>query len=440
MLVNLFIISVAVITYTWLWLANISLAIFIFFFVGVIQALTHTPFHLLVGPLHIYSGDIFFVSCLISFFILLFERGKLPGPIPLEVKLLCIYACIMGVHVIMGWHHFQTAAIINSRGILITLGIMLALGIRPTTGEEYEKIFISILIVSILYMFIAYLRWFDVIGKTEFVTEHEGTWIGERLLNRSQAVFLAFGFILVAAGLMIKKISFNAVSIAYLFFAMLAIVLCQIRSIWIVTVFSLALLFILEKTKPSKIFVSIFCGIVFVGLIYQVVLSTGKIEFIKAAAISGIYYGEGSTFYWRNMVSAAYLDHMQPVNYLFGTTFGDLPYIAMGSSWGQWGLHNNYVEVFYYGGLIGFIAFYAVCFRLLYRLYVFRNKADESLVRLIFLFLLVTLSAYLIFFLNWTVDELSAVSIGLSISFLRDYPNALKQEQDRDNAQLRLSI
>jgi len=212
---------------------------------------------------------------------------------------------------------------------------------------------------------------------------------------------------------------------------MLAIVLCQIRSIWVVTLCSLVLLFISKKIKSSRVLISIFFGIVFVGVIYQILLSTGKFEFIMEALMSGIHFGEGSTLYWRNVVSIAYLNHMQPVNYLFGTTFGDTPFIAMGSSWGQWGLHNNYVEVFYYGGLVGFIAFHTVCFRLLYRLNVFRNKANKRSIQLIIIVLLVSLSSYLIFYLNWTIDGLSSILIGLSISFLCNYRKVLKQTSSK---------
>lgn len=401
-----------------MWFANISLAIFILFFVGVIQALTHSSFHLFVGPLHIYPGDIFFVSCLFSFFILLYERSKLSISMPSEVKLLCIYACIIAIHVIIGWHNFHTAAIVNSRAILYALGIMLALGIRPTRSEEYKKIFISIFIISLLYLLIAYFRWFDIIGKTEYVIVREGTWAGERLLNRSQAVFLVFGSILVIIGAMLKRIRINILSISYLCFTLLAITLCHIRSIWVVTLFSLVLLFIFWRVALSRRLIGIFWGIVISCIIYQVIVYFGKFDFIRAAMMSGIHYGKGSTFYWRNLVSVGYLSHMQPVSYLFGTTFGDLPFIAMGSSWRQWGLHNNYVEVFYYGGLVGFIAFYTVYFRLLYRLYVFRNEVEKSSTQFISQFFLVSLSTYLIFQLNWTIDILNAVLIGLSISLI----------------------
>jgi len=390
------------------------------FFVGVVQALLHNSFFLYVGPLHFYLYDIFLISFLISFFVLTFERKKLAISMPIEIKLLCIYTCVIVVHVAIGWHNYHTAAIVNSRAILYALSIMIAIGIRPTTSEEYKKIFISILIIALLYMLIAYLRWFEIIGKTVFAVQHEGTWVGERLLNRSQAVFLVFGSILVIAALMLNKIRINILPISYLFFAIVAIVLCQIRSIWIISICSLALLFFFRRISLPKALISIYWGIVISCIIYQIVVSANKFDLIKAALMSATHYNESSTFYWRNVVSAEYLNYMQTVSYLVGTHFGDLPLIKIGSSVGQWGLHNNYVEVFYYGGLVGFIAFYSAYCSVLYRLNVFLNKEQQLLMQFFSLFFLVSLFVYLIFYFNWTIDILNAVLIGLSISFVNN--------------------
>lgn len=427
---TIFIILIISTLYAFIFIRNVPLAVFILFFVylaeSVLQVFLNipivelqSPFYFSLGNFHIYAGDVFFISFLLAFSILFINRLKLNVGIPIELKWLTIYGFVIAYNVIAGWITYQTDSIVHSRGILYSLCLIFAFGIRKTTIEEIEKIFKSVFVISILYLFILYFREFGILDTPiNYMSFGLSSWLTQRLLNRWEAVFLIFGLIYVILSILREKEKINILNSLLFFLFLFAILRTGIRSIWIVTIFSIMfVLFIRRAYTPTQIGKYFIIIIIVILSFNELIHALDLYEYIYQAVTSVSYYDETTTFHWRNIMSMSYIYHMSLENYLFGTNFGVIPTIIDTNVLAT-GLHNNYVEVLFYGGIISLIIFYMVYIKLLIKLTHIKSTHETSSNTINLCTTI--LFSYLIFNFSWTIDILNSLLMGLAIAFLNE--------------------
>ena len=132
-------------------------------------------------------------------------------------------------------------------------------------------------------------------------------------------------------------------------------------------------------------------------------------------------FGSSSTFVFRAIVNIAYIAYMHQGAYIYGMNFGDEPIVFpemyyITTYGGMYGLHNAYLELFYYLGTPFLIISLKLSYDLLKSLFNLLIENDKShIINISFM----SLISYLILFLAWPFDQFSGLILGLSIASVK---------------------
>tara|TARA_Y100001970_G_scaffold188729_1_gene229529 strand:- start:15646 stop:16521 length:876 start_codon:yes stop_codon:yes gene_type:complete len=280
------------------------------------------------------------------------------------------------------------------------------------------------------YSLVAVLRVINVlpgiysnfIGTLGYATNYNAL----RFFDRSDLEVVVMGAIYALVVAIYKYPQSKYRELPILLILTLAILLSNTRSV-IMGFLIVSSFFIMKK---SNFFKKINIPLILIGMIPLIIFFNPIIIFESIFGSSFSYdnlFGQQSTFVFRNLVSLAYINHMDFYSYILGMNFGDQPLVFPELFYtdlnaGKVGLHNTYVETFYFFGAPLFIIFMLLVKNIFQSLILLDRTIINN--RLISVSLL-SFFFYIMFFLFWTFGQFSGIIFGLIIATIRN----LEQDQ-----------
>lgn len=379
--------------------------------------------HVTIATINIFIMDaltiIFTLIVLHKYFINGYSRKRLSS---LLFACLIIIACFVILNILRGIPYYGQTTFVAARIHMSSISIIFFFSLYGYNKKNLNRLFIVIIILSVILLIIIGAR---LLGVMPLMTETlYYNYLDSRIIDGREASFLLlfsfFALLISVSNEMIKNKVFVYILLPLLF---VTIILLSIRTVWIMLFVGLFIFFLIFKKNYFKIMIPILLfSIIMITVVYLYNAST--VTHYSSSLLSGLITKsnyESSTGYWRMEVSKAYLQSMAPIDYFLGVPFGKpICYFVHGVEW-RAGLHNQFVEVFYYMGFLGFLAFLILNVYILVKLFRLMKIEIDIYKRNLLNILFISILLYNIGFFAWTLDALYSVLIGISLSVIGKY-------------------
>jgi hypothetical protein len=319
----------------------------------------------------------------------------------------------------VGLLKFKTTAGVEFRQIFAFWAGATYLMTFQLNRKQVDNIFRSWVLVATVMVPLICFRWVAMGLGLSLVSQWNEGGSSLRVVAASQTLFLAQAFIIAYyARLRNLGPKWWAWTIPVMFCGVLIL---QHRSVWIVTLTSLALIFVFMPENRKKIakqfMVGAIVGIVLLGPLFAM----GKLDAISSSLEHSVVEtgSEKSTFKWRMQSADELLSNWVsdgPLVLLFGKPFGSgyERYVeAQNNAKVNVNPHNYYVLTILRGGSIGLLAFLLV-----YIIAIRKFMADRLLVGEIIegRLLAVLLIGQMLFYMTYQAPEIQFLLVGLALT------------------------
>ena len=391
------------------------------FFTAIFSALRLDPRESGIDVLgvSVYFNDIFFISQIIFLLFFVFRQLSINKDFLHSnyLKVSTLILLIVVVKIFYSSIFYGTSAIVGGRHFLFFFSNILFFSIYKLPEERILNIYKGIFYISIIYISIGSLRymgflpgiysnWLDIINFSDSFSDN-------RIFEKPDLEVLIVGAFFSLSQIISKFSKRISIWVPIFLFQSLFILFSNTRSI--VGIFLLILFFGFFKNyfiNNKKIF--------FLLIILFPLFLIFMVSFLGEGYSIDNLFGEDSTFIFRAFVTLAFISYMNASAYFFGMNFGDAPVVFpevyytqyMG---GMMGLHNAYVEIFYFMGLPFLLFILKLTFDLIKRLYYIVTEDSSILGNASFF----SITACLILFLAWPITQFSGLLFGLAIASVK---------------------
>jgi len=388
-----------------------------------------TPIVSLFG-IALYIKDIFFFSLIafiiVFFFKKIFEGEKIYNSNHFKIPFFIFF--IITIKVFLSWPLYGTSAFLSAKHMVYFFSNVLFFSIYPLSNNRLWNFYKNIFAVSIIYSLVGIFRIFgflpSIYSNTSSSLNFATNYNSLRYFDRSDLEVLIVGALIIFI-VFLKSSKNKFLLLSTLCFFSALILFSNTRSAMLSYIFVIGFFMLRNNPFFNKINISLSILIIFILAQLSNPLIFLESIFGSAFSIDNLF-GEQSTLIFRNIVSLAYISHMNSLSYVVGMNFGDAPlvfpelFFTNIPGHGFVGLHSTYVELIYYFGLPLFIflmILYRKIFENLSKLR--KNNRETKLSTISFLSSLF----YMIFFLFWTFDQFSGMVIGLSLATIKNFKN-----------------
>ncbi|MAQ72367.1 MAG: hypothetical protein CMG20_02225 [Candidatus Marinimicrobia bacterium] len=387
----------------------------------------------------LYTNDFFFLAQILYSFqylitnFLLKKNSKLSAT---QFWVLLLFLLTI-LKIFYSYFIFGTLAFVTSRAILYFLGNILFFSLGIMSPKRILKFFQIIFFFSFIYLFVALFRYLGLLPSLYYGIDFmvwEDDFSSNRLLDKDQLMFILFGSIFSLSSFYHQPGSFRKIYLLFFILFSLLIVFSNTRSIILVYLLGMTYFLIVNNIFNIKF--------LFISIVTTILL-LGSISFFDIALFETYFSGftyenlfsENSTFFWRGLVSLGYLSNMTFAAYFIGMSFGNIPIIFVeqftSMTGGTAGLHNFYVQIFYYYGLPITLMIFGFIMKIFIKMHSLTHLLDDDIKNIH----IINMMIFQIFicYLAWPSHILEAIIIGLSICMFSHY------EKIKDIRQLKIS-
>ena len=406
--------------------------LFFFFYILLnffqdIILVSNQNFSLEVVGIAVYTNDFFFLAqtlfslqYLITHFI--FKKDNKLSAVQFWTLLLFFLTILK---IFYSFLIFGTIAFVSSRAILYFLGNLLFFSLGTINPKRILNFFQIIFFFSVIYLFVALFRYVGLLPGLYYGIDFmvwEDDFTANRLLDKDQLMFILFGSIFSLSSFYHRKDSLRMMYLLFFILFSLLIIFSSTRSVILVYLLGMTYFLIVNNVINIKFFfISIATIILFLGSISF--FGTTLFETYFAGFTYEKLFSESSTFFWRGVVSLGYLSHMTFTAYFVGMSFGDLPIIFVEQftsiTGGTAGLHNFYIQIFYYYGLPVTLLMFGSIIRIFIKMHSLTGLLDRDILNIKIINMI--LFQIFISYLAWPSHIFEAIIIGLSICMFSYY-------------------
>ncbi len=344
-------------------------------------------------------------------------------------KLFAVFSAVTIFEIIRGLPHYGQTTIVHAREHIFAVATAAYFSTFRFDEPTMKRVFSMFIIFGIILLGFAYLSWLGLLPRPAPLVQYEGTWLAERVLNRYGCFYAVFVlFILIVS--QINRISLSNIFSWVLVISLLAaIILDQVRTMWVITCAGFLILAFKYKSKVTGKMAGAL--VVFIILIvflffYQPQTASRAGDYLYQAAMV-FWKPEHTTFSWRMAVNLAYLKQMSLKDYILGVPFGaPVSYEVLGRT-EQSSPHNMFIWQIYHLGVFGVIIFYLLQVSVIANLNNLVKKENNRMMRNFFVIFWLMFLCYQVLFLAWTSDPLYPLILGTSISIVGHYENDVSE-------------
>jgi len=292
------------------------------------------------------------------------------------------------------------------------------------TAEQLDKIMRIYMFAAAVLMVVVFLRWIAMALELDIARFWNEGGTSLRVFTAGQTFFLAQAFVIGLYAYLNK--AGPAWWRALLPLLFICVVVLQHRTVWAVTLVSVALVFLLAGKVRSKAATTFLLAGVIGAVALVPFFVGGQLDTVQQSLVHSVEEvgQEKSTLGWRVESWKSLLEQWAyggPVVNMIGKPFGSgfSRYIEMSQNELTQNPHSHYVYTLLRVGLIGMFAMLATYFMVLRTM---RNPDFYSAARLVDNKLLITLVAgQLTFFVAYPVQYSQFIPLGLSLVLLGQY-------------------
>lgn len=340
-------------------------------------------------------------------------------------RLFVIFSVLAIIGILRGLPNYGQTTIVHAREHIYVIATTAYFCTFQFDKFKIKNIFPIFIAFGMIILGVVFLRWLDVLPRPDIMVQRGIPSFGARIGSRGAAFYLSFTLFTLLT-LKINKLTSRHI----LFWVMIAslivaVILSQIRALWVATFVGLLILALKYQSKFVGGALGIACLLlVIISFLwfYQSDAIAHLVDNLHRSA-SVFWRPEHTTFSWRIASCKAYLKQMSLKDYIFGVPFGTrISYEVEGVQWTA-SVHNMFVDQIHRTGVLGLIAFTLLQFFLILRMNRFAKIEKDEIIRSMLNILWITLVCYQVFFLAWTADILYPIILGISISMVihREY-------------------
>ncbi len=390
---------------------------------SIYQLLGYIP-HFEIGTWNIFLGDmlaIIFTIVVILRLLMSTQSQTIIHSYPW--KLFVIFSALAIVGILRGLPNYGQTTIVHARQGIYVIATTAYFCTFRFDKYKINRILPIFIIFGILLLSIAYLRWIEILPPAEYLLKYEGTWLGERMLNRDGAfylVFVLFVFIVSKINKVTRKHVLSWIAVMSL---IIAIILIQFRTMWVLVFIGFIVLtfkYRLRFIGKTSIALFLFFILIFFLWFYSPI-TISRIGNYLYDAVTVFWKPEHSTFSFRVESNKAYLKRESLKEYILGVPFGTpISYVIEGQE-RQTGVHNMFVEQIYRTGIFGLATFILLQFFLIRKIHKILKEEKDKLIKNSLVILWITLICYQVYFMAWSTDFLYPIILGISMSIVAHY-------------------
>jgi hypothetical protein len=347
-------------------------------------------------------------------------------------KLFAVFCAVTIFEIIRGLPHYGQTTIVHAREHIFAVATAAYFSTFRFDETTMKRIFLTFIVFGIILLSFAYLSWLGLLPRPAPLAQYEGTWLAERVLNRYGCFYAVFVLFILIVSQINQITSGNIFSWVVVISLIAAIILDQVRTMWVITFVGFLILAFKYKSKFTGQMVGamfVFIILVVFLLFYEPQTASRAGDYLYQAAMV-FWKPEHTTFSWRMEVNLAYLKQMSLKDYIFGVPFGTpVSYEVMGRT-EQSSPHNMFIWQIYHLGVLGVIVFYLLQFSVIFNLNNLAKKESNRMMRSFFVIFWLMFLCYQVLFLAWTADPFYPVILGMSISTVAHYEQKIKSGKD----------
>lgn len=295
------------------------------------------------------------------------------------------------------------------------------------TADQLDKIMRTYMWAATVLVVVVFLRWTAMAFDLDIVRYWNEGGSSLRVFTAGQTFFLAQAFVIGLYAYLSKADPAWWRTLLPLLF--ICVVVLQHRTVWAVTLVSVALVFLLAGKVRSKVATTFLLGAVIGTVVLIPLFVGGQLDTVQQSLVHSVEEvgQEKSTLGWRVESWKSLLEQWAyggPMVNMIGKPFGSgfSRYIEMSQNELTQNPHSHYVYTLLRVGLIGMFAMLATYFMVIKRM---RMSELHSGARLVDNKLLITLVAgQLTFFVAYPVQYSQLIPLGLSLVLLGQLPSA----------------
>jgi len=390
---------------------------------SIYQLLGYIP-HFEIGTWNIFLGDVLAIIFTIAAILRLSMNTQSQTIIhSFPWKLFVIFSALAIVGILRGLPNYGQTTIVHARGYIYVIATTAYFCTFRFDKYKINRILPIFIIFGILLLSIAYLRWIEILPPAEYLLKYEGTWLGERMLNRNGAFYLVFVLFVFIVSKINKVTRKHILSWIALMSLVIAIILIQFRTMWVIVFIGFIVLTFKYRLKfISKAPIALFLFFILIFFLWFCSPTTiSRIGNYLYNAATVFWKPEHSTLSWRISGIKAYLKRMSLKGYILGMPFGTpISYEVAGVRL-KAGVHNMFIEQVYRTGVFGLAIFILLQFFLIRKIHKILKEEKDKLIKNSLVILWITLICYQVLFMGWTADFLYPIILGISISMVAHY-------------------
>lgn len=331
---------------------------------------------------------------------------------------LLLGSVLLGLFVV-GTFKFKTAAGVEFRQFFAFWAGAMYLMTFQLNRKQVDDIFRAWVLIAAVMIPLVCFRWLAMGLGLSWVSEWNEGGASLRVVSASQTLFLAQSFI-VAYYLWLRNLGSKwwAWMLPIMFCCVLVL---QHRSVWVVTLVSLALIYVLMPENRKKIKKQFLVGAMVSAVLLGPLMATGKLDVISNSLEHSVEEAgsEKSTFMWRLQSAFELLNgwaHDGPVVLLVGKPFGSgyERYVkAQNDAKVNVNPHNYYVLTILRGGSIGLLAIFLVYIIAIRKFMVGGLSSGDMIEGRLLAILLI---GQMLFYMTYQAPEIQFVLIGLALT------------------------
>lgn len=292
------------------------------------------------------------------------------------------------------------------------------------TDEQFDKIMRIYMAAAAALVAIVIFRWVTLALDMDIVRYWNESGKSLRVFDAAQTFFLGQAFVIGLYAYLNK--SGPAWWRTFLPILFICVVVLQHRTVWAVTLVSVALMFVLVGKIRSKATSTFLLAAVIGTAVLIPFFMGGQLDVVQQSLTSSVEElgKERSTLGWRVQSWTTLLEQWAyggPVGHMIGNPFGAgfSRHIEMSQNELTQNPHSNYVYLLLRVGLVGFVAMLASYFMVLRAM---RNPDFHTAARVVDRKLLIVLVAgQLTYFISYPVHYSQFIPLGLSLVLLNQY-------------------
>jgi hypothetical protein len=347
-------------------------------------------------------------------------------------KLFAVFSAVTIFEIIRGLPNYGQTTIVHAREHIFVVATAAYFSTFRFDEPTMKRVFSAFIIFGIILLSFAYLSWLGLLPRPAPLVQYEGTWLAERVLNRYGCFYVVFVLFILIVSQINQITSSNIFSWAVVISLIAAIILDQVRTMWVITFAGFLILAFKYKSKFTvKMLGILLLPLVLVPfLLFYKPQTTSRLgDFLYQAAMV-FWNPEHTTFSWRIAVNLEYLKQMSLKDYILGVPFGTpVSYEVLGRT-EQSSPHNMFIWQIYHLGVFGVIVFYLLQVSVIANLNNLVKKENNRMTRNFLVIFWLIFLCYQVLFLAWTSDPLYPVILGMSISMMAYYEQKSRAGKD----------